>query len=99
MDVDGQAATLHEQFGSSLAFIDNGDGSEVCDNPASDFMAARILDSLFAGVLCPDPRRIGDDGDHLAALEMFRWQIDTLAAWALDRLLVRGGWIDGCGDR
>ncbi|REG53171.1 hypothetical protein EQ718_08230 [Paracoccus versutus] len=98
-EADGYAAMLRDRFGGSLVFIDNGDSSDAYDNPASDFMAARILDPLFAGVFGPDPRRIEDGGDYLAAMEMFWRQIDTLNIWDRDRLLVRGGWVDGCGDR
>lgn len=98
-EADGYAAMLRDQFDGSLVFIDNGDSSDAYDNPASDFMAARILDPLFAGVLGPDPGRIEDGGDYLAALETFWRQIDTLAIWDRDRLLARGGRVDGCGNR
>lgn len=57
-DADTYAATVREQFGGSLVFIDNGDSSDAYDNPASDFMAARTFDPLFAGVLGSDPRRM-----------------------------------------
>lgn len=98
-EADRYAAMMRERFGGSLVFIDNGDSSDAYDNPASDFMAARVLDPLFAGVFGPDPRRIEDGGDYLAALEMFWWQIDRLDTWDRDRLLARGGWVDACGDR
>lgn len=96
-EADGYAAMLRDQFGGSLVFIDNGDSSDAYDNPASNFMAARVLDPLSAGVLGPDLRRIEDGGDYIAALEMFWRQIDMLNIWDRDRLLARGGWVDGCG--
>ncbi len=96
-DADRFAALLRNRFGGSVVFIDNGASSDAFDNPSSDYIAAMRLDPMFAAALSDAPHRVTDGEDYLAALEMFWQQINSQNMPDGDRLLARGGWIDGCG--
>ena len=96
-DADRFAALLRDRFGGSVVFIDNGASSDAFDNPSSDYIAAMRLDPMFAAALSDAPHRVTDGEDYLAALEMFWQQINSQNMPDGDRLLARGGWIDGCG--
>lgn len=93
------AALLRDRFGGSVVFIDNGPSSDAFENPSSDFIAAMRLDPMFAAAASDAPRRVTDGEDYLSALEMFWQQIYSLNEHEAERLLARGGWIDGCGER
>jgi hypothetical protein len=96
-EADGYAAEVRDRFGGSIVFIDNGDSSDAYDNPDADFMTARILDPVYGGVLGPEPFRVEDPSDYLSIGGMFYHQVTEIDGWqGLDRLLDRGGWLDGC---
>ncbi len=97
---DGYAAQLRDRFGGSIVFIDNGDSSDAYDNPEADVLTARLLDPAFVGVFAPHPFRVEEPEAYLKIGEMFWQQITQIDAWqGRERLLNRGGWVDGCGDR
>jgi hypothetical protein len=97
---DGYAAQLRDRFGGSIVFIDNGASSDADDNPEADYLTARHLDPAFAAVFGLEPFRVEEPEAYLKIGEMFWHQVTQIDAWpGLERLLDRGGWVDGYGDR
>lgn len=94
-DDDYSAALIREDFGGSLVFIDNGQSSDVVDNPEADLNAALTADPVFAGMFGSDPRRVESGEEYFNAVTAFWSQVVPKVELIRERQK-KGGWVDGC---
>lgn len=94
-DDDYAETVIRDELGGSVILIDNGQSSDVVDNPEADMEKALTADPVFTGVFGPQPVRVEDMGDYFKAVSAIWGQVVPNRELDSQRQ-ERGGWVDGC---
>ena len=93
-DADYSETVVRDDLGGSLIFIDNGQSSDVVDNPAADMVAALTADPIFGGTFVGNAQRVDDTGKYFDAVSAIWGQVVPNRELDQDRQ-EKGGWVDG----